>query len=362
MKLIHCADLHLDSKMSSNLTKDQARERKNEILRTFSRMVEYADKNQVSGIMICGDMFDTRNVSATARNIVKAEIESHPDIHFFYLKGNHDEDNFISKLEQIPANLHLFKDTWTRYDLGPISISGLELSSDNATVAYPSLVLPHENYNIVMLHGQIAGYATKDKAEIISIDALANKGIDYLALGHVHEMQSARLDRRGVYAYSGCLEGRGFDECGEKGFIELNIDEASLTALFKFVPMAKRTLYELPVDVSTAMNSNEAAKLIEAEINANQYSANSLVKIVLTGDLDVECELNTDYLEDLFSEYFYCVKIKDQTKMQIRYEDYEKDQSLKGEFVRMVMQSDLDDKQKSEVIRCGIQALSGEEI
>ena len=28
MKIIHCADLHLDSKMTANLSKDQARERK----------------------------------------------------------------------------------------------------------------------------------------------------------------------------------------------------------------------------------------------------------------------------------------------------------------------------------------------
>ena len=42
MKIIHCSDLHLDSKMETNLTKEKARERKNEILITFESMVEYA--------------------------------------------------------------------------------------------------------------------------------------------------------------------------------------------------------------------------------------------------------------------------------------------------------------------------------
>ena len=36
MKIIHCADLHLDSQMTANLTKEQARERKREIIRTFT--------------------------------------------------------------------------------------------------------------------------------------------------------------------------------------------------------------------------------------------------------------------------------------------------------------------------------------
>ena len=40
----------------------------------------------------------------------------------------------------------------------------------------------------------------------------------------------------------------------------------------------------------------------------------------------------------------------------------EKDASLKGEFIRMVLGSDMTEEQKSEVIRCGISALSGEEI
>ena len=63
MKIIHCADLHLDSKMTANLSKEQAKERKMEILRTFSRMVEYAKNNQVSVIIIAGDLFDTRTVT-----------------------------------------------------------------------------------------------------------------------------------------------------------------------------------------------------------------------------------------------------------------------------------------------------------
>ena len=40
----------------------------------------------------------------------------------------------------------------------------------------------------------------------------------------------------------------------------------------------------------------------------------------------------------------------------------ENDASLKGEFIRMVLGSELSEEQKAEVIRCGILALSGEEI
>ena len=52
MKIIHCADLHLDSNMTSNLTKEKANERKAELLATFERMVTYAKNNDIH-IILC---------------------------------------------------------------------------------------------------------------------------------------------------------------------------------------------------------------------------------------------------------------------------------------------------------------------
>ena len=82
MKIIHCADIHLDSKMSANLTKEKARERKTELLTTFQNMVAYGAEQGVAAIIIAGDLFDTKNVSATARNVVKDLIQGHPQIAF----------------------------------------------------------------------------------------------------------------------------------------------------------------------------------------------------------------------------------------------------------------------------------------
>ena len=362
MKLLHCADLHLDSKMTANLTKEQAKERKMEILRTFSRMVAYAKKNDIKVILIAGDLFDTRNVSAMVRNTVRDVILQHEEIDFLYLKGNHDNDNFLSKLENIPDNLYLFSDSWTQYRYGNIVITGLELTRDNSQNAYNTLVLNHDDFNIVTMHGQLAGYKAKDKAEMISLDALKNKHIDYLALGHVHEFKLDRLDNRGVYCYSGCLEGRGFDECGPKGFVVVDIDEATGRAGAEFVPMGSRTLYTLPVDVTGIHTTQDAAGCIEKAIAATQYSSKSLVKFVLTGEVDVECELEPAFLEEQFGDYFYFIKVYDETKLMINYKDYEKDASLKGEFIRMVSASDLSEEEKAQVIRTGLLALQGEEI
>lgn len=362
MKIIHCADLHLDAKMTSNLSKEQARERKGELLHTFSRMVDYARKQQVSVILIAGDMFDTRNISATARNLVTDCIRNNPEIDFLYLKGNHDNDNFLSNMEEVPQNLKLFSEEWTVYRYGKVAIWGLELSESNNPTAYNSLVLDYDDCNIVTLHGQIGKYAAKDKAESIDLGKLKNKNIDYLALGHVHGYQREELDARGIYCYSGCLEGRGFDECREKGFVLLEVDETTGKCKDTFVPFAARTLYTVPVDCTGAGNTSQVKERVEDELMKRALSPKSLVKIELTGAVDVETEIHEEYLLDCFCERFYYVKIKNHTTYQIDYTDYEKDESLKGAFIRMIQKSDMDSDTKSRVIRMGIQALSGEEF
>ncbi len=53
MKILHCADIHLDSAMTANLDKDKARERRSE-LASFKDMVGYAVKECIGVIIIAG--------------------------------------------------------------------------------------------------------------------------------------------------------------------------------------------------------------------------------------------------------------------------------------------------------------------
>ena len=360
MKIIHCSDLHLDSKMETNLDREKARERKNEILITFERMIEFAKENDVNIIIIAGDLFDKKTVSVKAKKIVKNVILSNPQIDFIYLKGNHDEAGFIEEDEEIPTNLKAFnKDRWTTYEYDNITISGIEFGKTKNYEIYNSLFLEKNKTNIVVMHGQEAETDIKDKTEIINLKQLKNKNIDYLALGHIHTHKLEKLDNRGIYCYSGCLEGRGFDEYGEKGFVLLNIDDGKITT--EFIPFAYRNLYEVHVDLTGATENSEIEDKIKEKIAG--ISQTSLVKIVLEGEVEIGEERDIDYLVKKFEPNFYFLKIEDKPKIKIDYMKYKNDISLKGEFIRLVLeQKDLSEEEKSRVIYTGIKALSNEEI
>lgn len=358
MRIIHCSDLHLDSKLEANLDKEKAKQRRDEILYSFQNMVNFASNNDVKIIIIAGDLFDKNKVSVKAKNIVRDTILANKNIDFIYLKGNHDEENFI--IDEIPDNLKLFnKNEWVSYRYENIVISGIEFGEKDSYEIYKSLMLNQSDFNIVVLHGQESNYENKkDKTEIINLRELKNKNIDYLALGHIHKYKLEKLDNRGIYCYSGCLEGRGFDECGEKGFVLLNIENNKLGT--KFIPNSIRTLEEIEVDVSDTMTTTE----VEQEINEKieKISKQNLVKIILVGKVDISSERDIDYLLKKYNEEFYFVKIYDKTTLKINYLDYENDASLKGEFIRMILKENLTEEEKKEIIITGLKALAGEEL
>lgn len=358
MKIIHCGDLHLDSRMESVLPKEKAKERKNEILMTFLKMIEYARKNWVSVVIIAGDMFDTGTVSAKVRNAVLDAVRSNPGITFLYLKGNHDSENFMDEMPDKPDNLKFFKESWTKYEFEDVVISGVELNNENSAKIYDSLILDSRRVNIVVLHGQETSSVVKDKAEVIQLRELKGKNIDYLALGHVHSHKMGVLDSRGIYAYCGCLEGRGFDECGEKGFVLIEVNSGKLTT--EFIPAAGRILYEKAVDVTGLESTIQMLKKVQEAVSG--ISEESLVKVVLTGRVSIDTEKDIKYIEQFLLDRFYFGRVKDLTKLEINVKEYQYDATLKGEFIRLVLSSSLAEDEKQQVILSGIKALSGEEL
>ena len=187
MKFIHCADLHLDSRMESNLSLDQEKQRREELLATFSRMVDYAQENDVRAILIAGDLFDKQHIRKEVRERVQLKIEENPGIDFLYLRGNHDFVDFLDEMEQIPANLKLFKEEeWTAYEYEEgVTVTGREISNRNYRLLTESLVLDEEKCNIVILHGKEAGSGGGDHTRVVDIPSYKEKYIDYLALGHL---------------------------------------------------------------------------------------------------------------------------------------------------------------------------------
>ncbi|MBR2498165.1 MAG: metallophosphoesterase [Clostridia bacterium] len=358
MRFIHCADLHLDSKMDS-LPSEKAKIRREEVLSTFERLADYASKINASAVIIAGDMFDTSRTTLKTRGRVLEAINKNSTVDFLYLSGNHDDDNFLSELEFYPSNFKVFSEDWQSFTYDNTVVSGVKINSINVSTVYDTLKLDENKLNIVTLHGQIADYKGEEHAEKISLPRLKNKNIDYLALGHIHEYSSGKLDERGVYAYSGCLEGRGFDETGDKGFVLIEVEDNKLST--QFIKFSTRNLYEIVFNVENKNSWSEARSELIDYLQVN-YNQNSLIKVVLKGGRKTDCDIDKDGLIKRLNDIFFFAKVYDKTELLVTLEDYATDKSVRGEFVRSVWESDLSAEEKSKIIMCGLNALKGEEI
>ena len=352
MKFIHCSDIHLDSRMEHNLPASQARERNAEICATFSRMASFAVEQGVTAVIIAGDLFDTEHVTDRTAGFVLDTVRNTPGVDYLYLRGNHDNSGF-SRME-LPENFKMFGSAWTSFRYENVTVSGMD-PEDTWETCYEDLHLQPENVNIVTLHGQIS---TQPGRELIALPKLKRKFIDYLALGHIHGYQTGKLDDRGSWCYCGCLEGRGFDECGEKGFVLLDVEDREVKT--EFVPFSRRQTVEAQVDITDLTTVSQILQAMEHA--AREINPENLVKFTLTGSYTLETQKDLPFLQKMLEGKFYFHKIKDESRLKIEKETYEHDISLKGAFIRLVMASDKPTEEKEQIICCGIRALSGEEV
>ena len=247
VRILHAADFHLDSAFTG-LNEQQARQRRQESRDLTRRMVEYANDHGVQLMLLAGDLFDSGSIyGQTAEELAAALAEFRG--HVVIAPGNHDCYTAAS-----PYARTLWPDNVLVFTAPEMLSMGLSFPQYGCTVygaAFTAPEMPESaelagiaeqdgSVAIGILHGEVG---VKDsRYRPIPLQQIAQSGLDYLALGHVHACSGVQLAGKTAYAYPGCPEGRGFDELGDKGFLAGEVDKGSVK--LRFVPFAKRR-YEI---------------------------------------------------------------------------------------------------------------------
>lgn len=353
MKIIHTSDIHLDSALTSHLSSDKVRERKRELITSFRQTVEAAERQGAVAYIIAGDLFDTEKASRSTVETVIRTIENTPSITFFYLFGNHEKKLIIDSGIPLPRNLKVFGDEWTYYRIENTVIAGRCTTEEGM---FDTLEIDADKRNIVVLHGELADKSAPGGA--IGAKEIEDKPIDYLALGHYHSYKAQAISRRCTAVYCGTPEPRGFDETGIKGIVEIECD--LYTMIHRFTPTAKRQAVIVEADISEAKNTFDVENIMDNVTRG--LNSGDIVRIVLTGVREVSFTLDTERLQSRFDTRFYYLEIKDGTHVRIDPEEYRYDKSLKGEFIRCVLDAEISDEEKADIISTGLAALLGENI
>lgn len=387
VRLIHTADLHLDSAFSSRFSKEEAEERRRNLLIAWNKLLQYGIERKVQAILISGDLFDSPVVSRSTMEIFLSSIRKNPEISFFYLRGNHDTKNTFRFRDDLPKNLFLFSKEGKKYRLKEKLVllgqefygteSLLELPEEPEELVEEELLSPssakdavqsiwnlkEEDCNILMLHGALReGGPEVQNEQGISLKQLSRYPIHYLALGHIHKREEGKCGSL-YYIYPGCLQGRGFDEEGEKGFYYLEIEEETKEIKAEFVPLKEGAFRIIPLFLSEEDGTLDAEEKIRESLKKEGAEAKDSVRIILKGEKRAGEERNLRYLEKQLEEEYAYIEIKEETKLKLRKEEFIHEKGLKGEFLRMVCESEsLSEEEKEKLMILGIGLLQGEEL
>lgn len=278
MRILHAADLHLDSAFAG-LAEEKAallRQESRDILR---RMVDWANDHAADVMLLSGDLFDSdRMYSQTARTLAQALARFRGRI--FVSPGNHDFYAPGSGYDAVdwPENVHIF----TSRRPQTVLLRSLNASVTGAAFTAAEEWEPFDGASfsggdapirLGVLHGEVTRGESKYRA--IPPAEIEKTNLTYLALGHVHRCAGVQRAGNTAYAYPGCLPGRGFDETGDKGFLygEITPEKVEL----EFIPFAPRRYQSVTADITDRDPADAVRQALDPDCGQD------ICRVLLTG-------------------------------------------------------------------------------
>lgn len=357
MKLIHCADIHLGAGGSSlghlGIT------RMAEIKNTFLKIVQLCREEKADYLLIAGDLFDSAAPSEHLVEEVAGAFAAIPDTKVIIAPGNHDyvmTGTCYTRTELWSDNVHIFTGAWSYIEFpeDKVRIFGAGFTSMYQIIPLldTELEYPKDDFcNIGVLHGELAAGAGESNYNPVTKRQIRESGLDYLALGHIHQESGLRREGGTTYAYPGCHEGRGFDELGEKGIYIGEVEKGSCRMEFRKI--CKRMYIEENIDISGTGSVQEIVAAIEERLekqgsNYREY----LYKLVLTGRIPDGAIIRQEDIEAALGVFY--VKLRDRTQLDVDYESVAKESGIRGIYVRKMLEKIREYQQSGKEQEAGL--------
>ena len=288
MKILHTADIHLDSPLRSLALREPGlRDRIQTASRTaLTRIVDVALAEDVAALLIAGDLFDGAERSARTAAFLALQLDRLRErgIRVFYIKGNHDAENPLTGELSLPDNVHVFDGRGSKVQLADgLWIHGVSFSGRHAPNSLlPKFPAPVEGaINVAMLHTSLGGAEGHDPYAPCSVGELTAAGFDYWALGHVH--------RRQVHSQApwvvmpGMPQGRDIGESGPKSATLVTIGD---TIGIKEVTTSAVEFRQVQIDATETESDDDLREVLRRrlrEMAGNLESDSAVIRLVLTG-------------------------------------------------------------------------------
>ena len=307
IRFIHAADLHLDaafSGLSRDVPADLAERLRAATFTALRRLLDLCERERPDFLLLAGDVYNQEDASVSAQLALRdgfRRLET-LGIPVFLVHGNHDPLPSRLRAVRWPANVTVFGEqveaasVFRGDETSPIAVvHGVSHASARETRDLAALFRRTDEpcLHVGLLHAAPGDADGDARYAPFSQEDLASSGMDYWALGHVHDRRAVREEP--LAAYSGCTQGLHINEPGEKGCLLVTAEPReggyAFTTAFRPLGPAVWTTLEAELDGVSALDELEArlrAALDRAAAEVWSGCEMLLVRIRLRGRTELD--------------------------------------------------------------------------
>ena len=292
MKILHAADLHIDSPLGGLTAYEGAPvdEIRGATRQAAENLIRAALDHDVSLVLLAGDIFDGDWPDYSTGLFWNEQLDRlhKANIPVVSVAGNHDARSQISRNLQLPPNVTQLSTSKpqvvTFEDLGVEVIGQGYATRDvnmDLTEAYP--VGDPNMFSIGLLHTALNGRPGHANYAPASVEGLRSKGYQYWALGHVHTREVVHQDPWIVFP--GNTQGRHAGETGPKGATMVTVQNGTVASVEHLVLDSVRW-DSCVVDATRCVSSDDVRSAVANQlstITANAEGRLAAVRVQITG-------------------------------------------------------------------------------
>jgi DNA repair exonuclease SbcCD nuclease subunit len=281
VKIVHAADLHLDSPLRGleRYTGAPAHRVRDATRRAFENLIGLCIDEEAKLLCLAGDLWDGewRDYSTGLFFAAQMTRLREAGISVVWIRGNHDAQSRVTRHVKLPENVReLSTKKAESVELSEIGVvvHGQGFASrdvrDNLARAYPAA--QRDLVNVGLLHTSVDGRPGHDPYAPCSVTDLVALGYDYWALGHVHRREI--LHRDPWLVFPGNLQGRHVKEQGDKGASIIHVESGRVSEVeHRALDVVRWAVCS--VDASECRSGDDVVERVEAELRRELLSAES---------------------------------------------------------------------------------------
>lgn len=361
MKVVHFADLHLDSAFAwCGATGDAARDRRHALRETLLAIADLARSVNADALFCAGDLYEHDRVTPDTAAFLRQTFAELDPIRVYIAPGNHDfyAPQSLYATCKWSSNVHIF--TEPRFQqvslMDRVTLWGAaHCAPANTPNFLGDFRVEGDAVHVALFHGAERswlaeqGQGKQPHAPFDAID-VENAGLHHAFLGHYHRPKDAER-----HTYAGNPDPLQFGEDGVRGPVVASILPDGTVERERH-RVATTQVHDLTLDVSGCMSQQEARNRLANLVNGRS----GVVRLTVKGELDPPMNLLGSDLHSVLNESFdaFQVRVGD-LRPGYDIDAISQEPTVRGQFVNDVLKAALPPDEERRILITGLRALDG---